>query len=261
MTVELSALQTSRYLLMSGSPGLPDDYLDFTHLLKPTEDAGIHTLQRMTAADEVVKRPTKTVVRLTMTQDQEAQYDVMLTEACAANAAGRLKPYLQLCEHREKVSGWKVPIVLRGLETCKHVYTVVFSEFNSTLAQIASHFTCGRHADVEVFCCFGRTSHAHHDAVTKFCLPAVSEQDQTKCVLRRKFLLCNVATASHGTDLGRAQLLVAVDGVYTRRDMLQMEGRVTRIGQSPSQEIVQLVHMGTFEETLLLGNSQQVNMS
>jgi superfamily II DNA or RNA helicase len=226
-----------KVLLMSGSPpsttgneyrkfigtfsegGLDGEYLEFMHVAK-----------------KVLHQPELTVRYVQMTPEQREAYQRMVEKAGS---------YRQLQQDRSVLSMWKVPIVVSALSTeFATSKCVVFSEFTTVLLQLWRELlTTG----VQMFRVFLGSPAQRQKQVEAFRVwrggPAVA--------------LCSSGVASHGLNLGEAEVLLLVESPYSRRTMLQIIGRLTRIGQKRGQSAVFWVFVRSFEAHLLRGNCEQ----
>jgi hypothetical protein len=244
----LKCINSPSYLLMTGSPGRPGEHKTFsTKLSKFLGALPVSELNCMGVSRKTLVPPTRRTISLVMNTLQKSVYTTMSKEVATTVFQRKgLQPYLRLTAHRSIVSGWKVPWVVQGLQTCASRRVAIFSEFNGTLAKLAVEISMS-FQHVLLLHCFGKNLKARQRSVDIFTQPLGPI----------KIILCNVSVASHGLNLGSADMLVLVDGFYKKRNMVQTIARLTRIGQCENQTVIQLIHVGTFEENIFLGNSSQ----
>ena len=232
----------STVFLMSGSPSSRDEHKGFIDSFS-SGGKGVLYLDFMHVAGKILQQPVTEVRQMGMDAQQSRTYRTMVEKAGT---------YHQLQKDRVILSTWKIPILVRTLQremggkSC-----VVFSDFSSVLMGLW-HTLISCH-DTELYRVFLGSPVHRQKQVEEFRRRSSDNTSRTMTHVA----LCSSGVASHGLNLGEADVLVFMETPYTRRTMLQTLGRLTRIGQKHNQKVIFLIFRDSFESHLLRANCQQ----
>lgn len=237
-------------LLLSGSPSPRGEHAAFIRSFSSDgQDGGVYHLDFMHVAGKILKQPLIDLRELDMNTEQKRIYAGMIERAGT---------YHQLQKDRAVLSAWKIPLLVKELcsnEVFVKKSCVIFSDFSSVLMnlwQTIIHLGRGQNPyKINLFRVFWGNPSQRQKQVEQFrkccCEPVASTN----------VALCSTGVASHGLNLGEADVLVFLETPYTRRLMLQTFGRLTRIGQKNNQKAIFLTFKDSIEAHLLRANCHQ----
>ena len=224
-----------RVILLSGSPSERGEFDPFICSFGEKTKY----LQHMDVGDRVLTQPDLRLISLDLDKDQEVEYQKMKA------SAGR---FSQLQKDRCVLSFWKVRHVADAIQKIDPgLKCVVFSEFSPVLSHLWD--TLSREAsNRKLFRVFLSSPKQRVRQVEDF---------QRLHNNQGAVALCSSNVASHGLNLGGADVLMVIESPYSRRTMLQIIGRMTRIGQKKNQKVYFWVFRQTLETHLIKANTLQ----
>jgi hypothetical protein len=222
---------TAHLLLLTGETDALGTFAPYLQQLGP------YTVLRPNVPPETLRAPQCVAVALDLSLDQLARYTAFGRDAAEEPSFALLQ------RHRAEVSRWKVPETLALLAGLAVRKCAVFSEFNSSLLELACSLrTANRY---QVYRCFGGSAALRHSQVLQF------QRSPAPAVL-----LSSVSAAGRGFNLGYVEALVLLEGLYSASDLRQTKARLVRVDQTRlPQRVFQLYFKNTFEERLVRANA------
>jgi len=150
-------------------------------------------------------------------------------------------PKLAFLYLRKCTSSFRVPSLVAHIHSLtKPCKIAIFSEFNETLMLLQIHLGSSL--------CIGKVDSSTPKKARFQLLQQFQSQTGTSCIL------CSRNIVGIGNDLGFVDVLIIAEPAYKKEDDLQLIGRITRLGQSPSfyenQLVIQFLYQSTCEEKL-----------
>ena len=228
MVSSINTIHRKFTLLMSGTPGSQKDQSRYIDDLKCTKNGETFLL----SSCELLVRPIMCLQYMDMTESQTCIYTTNLSYM-----DGRMKPLIRFRKMnllREMISGWKIQEISTILKRSINFKIAIFSEFNKPLTLLSKLIH-----EVAI-------STIDRTPTDRDMLLNMFRSDMSKTVI-----LLKVQHFANGVDLGFCDGLIFMEPIWKDVARKQAISRLMRIGQKPSQKIIQFVYKNTLETKLI----------